>query len=77
MSTIVGIFHIYKQDKYNIWKFEINNFTSLNLTEESSSYMKRKFEEVHSGFIQASLSKIKGLFKDLSRLSYSFQGLKV
>ena len=30
-----------------------------------------------SGFIQASLSKIQGLFKDFSRLSYSFQGLKL
>ena len=30
-----------------------------------------------SGFIQASRSKIQGLFKDFSRLSYSFQGLKV
>ena len=30
-----------------------------------------------SGFIQASLSKIKAFFKDFSRLSYSFQGLKV
>ena len=29
-----------------------------------------------TGFIQASLSKIQGLFKDFSRLSYSFQGLK-
>ena len=31
----------------------------------------------NTGFIQASLSKIQGLFKDFSRLSYSFQGLKV
>ena len=30
-----------------------------------------------SGFIQASLSKIQGLFKDFLRLSYSFQGVKV
>ena len=30
-----------------------------------------------SGFTQASLSKIGGLFKDFLRLSYSFQGLKV
>ena len=30
-----------------------------------------------TGFIQASMSKIKGLFKDLSSLSNSFQGLKV
>ena len=30
-----------------------------------------------SGFIQVSLSKIQGLFKDFSRLFYSFQGLKV
>ena len=29
------------------------------------------------GFIQGSLSKIQGLFKDFSRLFYSFQGLKV
>ena len=28
------------------------------------------------GFIQASLSKIQGIFKDFSRPSYSFQGLK-
>ena len=28
-------------------------------------------------FIQASMSKIQGFFKDFSRLSYSFQGLKV
>ena len=30
-----------------------------------------------TGFIQASLSQIQGLFKDFSRLSYTFQGLKV
>ena len=30
-----------------------------------------------SGFIQASMSKIQGLFKDFLRLSYSFQGLEV
>ena len=30
-----------------------------------------------TGFIQASLSKIQGLFKDFLRLSFSFQGLKV
>ena len=30
-----------------------------------------------SGFIQASLSKFQGLLKDFSRLSYSFQRLKV
>ena len=29
-----------------------------------------------SGFIQVSLSKIQGLFKDFSRLFYCFQGLK-
>ena len=29
-----------------------------------------------SGFIQANMSKIQGLFKDFSRLSYTFQGLK-
>ena len=28
-------------------------------------------------FIQASLCKIQGLFKDFSRLSYCFQGLKI
>ena len=28
-----------------------------------------------AGFIQVSLSKIQGLFKDFSRLFYSFQGL--
>ena len=28
-------------------------------------------------FIQESLSKIQGLFKDFSRLFYSFQGIKV
>ena len=31
----------------------------------------------YSGFTQASISKIQGLFKDFSSLSYSFQGLKV
>ena len=31
----------------------------------------------NSRFIQASLCKIQGFFKDFSRLSYSFQGLKV
>ena len=30
-----------------------------------------------TGFIQANLSKIQGLFKDFSGLSYSFQILKV
>ena len=30
-----------------------------------------------TGFIQGSLSKIQGLFKDFSRLFYSFQRLKV
>ena len=30
-----------------------------------------------TGFIQPSLNKIQGLFKDFLRLSYSFQGLKV
>ena len=35
--------------------------------------LKLSFSRVH----KASLSKIQGLFKDLSRLSYSFQGLKV
>ena len=30
-----------------------------------------------TGFIQGSLSKIQGLFKEFSRLFYSFQGLKV
>ena len=30
-----------------------------------------------TGFIQASLSKIQGLFKEFSKLFYSFQGLKV
>ena len=30
-----------------------------------------------TGFIQGSMSKIQGLFKDSSRLFYSFQGLKV
>ena len=30
-----------------------------------------------TGFIQANLNKIQGLFKDFSSLSYSFQGLKV
>ena len=30
-----------------------------------------------TGFLQANLSKIQGLFKDLLRQSYSFQGLKV
>ena len=29
-----------------------------------------------TGFIQAGLSKIQGLFKDFLRFSYSFQGLK-
>ena len=29
-----------------------------------------------TGFIQASLGKVQGLFKNFSRLSYSFQGLK-
>ena len=29
-----------------------------------------------SGFIQVSLSKIQGLFKDFSKLFYSFQGPK-
>ena len=33
--------------------------------------------ETVSGFIQANMSKIQGFFKDLSSLSYSFQGLKV
>ena len=37
----------------------------------------RKVSLLGSGFIQASLSEIKGLFKDFSRLSYSFQRLKV
>ena len=33
--------------------------------------------DLASGFLQASMSKIQGLFNDFSRLSYSFQGLKV
>ena len=32
---------------------------------------------IFTGFIQGSLNKIQGLFKDFSRLFYSFQGLKV
>ena len=36
-----------------------------------------KYVHIHRGFIQGSLSKIQGLFKDFSRIFYSFQGLKV
>ena len=48
-----------------------NRFIALKI----NSY--RQHEKTYPGFIQGSLSKIQGLFKDFPRLFYSFQDLKV
>ena len=37
----------------------------------------KMINQTYTGFIQASMSKIQGLFKDFSSLSNSFQGLNV
>ena len=60
------------------WKVETSSkLYSACICSIVKLYNKCKVEsDAITGFIQASMSKIQGLFKDFSRIFYSFQGLK-
>ena len=76
MSKIQGLF----KDHLEIFLKNLNSslagIPAYNVREGKRQYMKIEYEVKKTGFIQASMSKIQGLFKDFSSLSNSFHGLK-